>query len=198
MTRMATPTPTPTPAPSHSVTIFPFARVLNADSITFGAHIIIDDFVFVGRHEAIVIGNHVHLASHCSITGGGRCYLSDFCGISSGARVITGTDDFAGGGLTGPTIPDEFRKVTRGSVVLEAHVVIGANAVILPNVRIGEGAAVGAGAVVTRDLDPWTIYAGVPARPLKPRDPAAIQLAELSLFAKYGTPDRLFRAPPGW
>ena len=176
----------------RNVTIFPLAKIIDPGAITVGSNVIIDDFVFIGRHEEMIIGNHVHVASHVSITGGGRCFLADFCGLSSGTRLLTGTDDFAGAALTGPTIPAEFRCVQRGWVEVGAHAVIGANAVVLPNVRIGEGAAVGAGSVVTRDLEPWTIYAGVPARPLKSRPRDAI-LAEQQLYEKYGRPERIFR-----
>jgi len=180
-----------------NVTIYPLAKLIDPDSITVGSNVIIDDFVFIGRHEELIIGNHVHIASHVSITGGGRCFLADFCGLSSGTRLLTGTDDFAGAALTGPTIPAEFRCVSRGFVEVGEHVVIGANAVVLANVRIGAGAAVGAGSVVTRDLEPWTIYVGVPARPLKQRPRDAILAAEQQLYDKYGRPERQFQTS-GW
>jgi len=54
-----------------------------------------------------------------------------------------------------------------GPIVIEDDVWIGAGVIILPNITIGQGAVVGAGAVVTKDVPPWTIVAGVPARPLK-------------------------------
>ncbi|WHU91108.1 acyltransferase [Burkholderia vietnamiensis] len=54
-------------------------------------------------------------------------------------------------------------------VVIEDHVWIGARAIISPGVRIGEGAVVGAGSVVTRDVEPYTIVAGNPARYIKER-----------------------------
>jgi acetyltransferase-like isoleucine patch superfamily enzyme len=177
-----------------NVTIHPWAKILGSANVVIGSNVIIDDFVFIGNHEELIVGNHVHIAAHASITGGGSCFLSDFCGVSSGARILTGSDDFSGAALTGPTIPPEFRCVVRGSVTVGAHVVIGANSVVLPNVRIGVGAAVGAGSVVTRDLEPWTIYAGVPARPLKTRLKDPVLEAEQQLFAKYGRPERLFRA----
>ena len=47
---------------------------------------------------------------------------------------------------------------------------IGVNAVILPGVTVGKGAIVGAGAVVTHDVEPFSIVAGVPARLLRRRD----------------------------
>ncbi len=177
----------------RNVTIYPLARIVDSSSITIGANVIIDDFVFIGRLADLVIGNHVHIASHASITGGGRCFLADFCGIASGARLLTGSDDFGGPALTGPTVPPEFRAVTRGEVVVGAHAVIGANAVVLPNVRIGEGAAIGAGSVVTRDIEPWTICIGAPARPIRTRPKDAVLDAERRLFEQHGKPERLFR-----
>src|SRR5262249_651870 len=143
-----------------------------------------------------IIGNHVHIASHASITGGGRCVLGDFCGLSSGVRVLTGTDDFLGAALTGPTVPAEFRRLTRAFVVVESHPVVGANAATLPGLRIGEGAAVGAGSVVTRDLAPWGVYAGAPARLIRSRPPDAIRAAEQELYRRYGLPPQSFRLPP--
>lgn len=51
---------------------------------------------------------------------------------------------------------------------------IGAGAMVKPDVRIGDGAVVAAGAVVTRDVAPYTIVAGTPARPLRKRQPPQI------------------------
>lgn len=56
-------------------------------------------------------------------------------------------------------------------VVIEDDVWLGTNAVVLPGVRVGRGAVVGAGAVVTRDVPPFTVVAGVPARAIRTLDP---------------------------
>lgn len=175
------------------VTIFPTAMILGTNTITIGSHVIIDDFVFIGKHQRLILGHHVHVASHASITGGGICICCDFSGISSGARILTGTDDFGGKGLTGPTVPARYRAVERSKVIIGAHAVIGVNAVVCPNVTVGEGAAVGAGAVVTRDLEPWGIYVGAPARRIRTRRHEAMLEFEKALIAEENLAARRFR-----
>jgi galactoside O-acetyltransferase len=180
----------------EDVRIYGGARIIQPQHLRLGSHVIIDDFVFLGPHAELTIGNYIHLSSHLSIVGGGRVYLSDFSGFSTGVRILSGTDDFSGAGLTNSTIPPEFRVVQRGAVWVGAHVAVGANVVILPGVCIGEGAAVVAGSVVSRDLAPWGLYGGWPARRIKPRPRDAILSAEAALFAKYGRPQVEYREGP--
>ena len=52
-------------------------------------------------------------------------------------------------------------------IVLEDEVWIGAGSIVLPGVRVGRGAVVAAGAVVTRDVAPYTVVGGIPARKIK-------------------------------
>ncbi|HQT26384.1 MAG TPA: acyltransferase, partial [Burkholderiales bacterium] len=56
-----------------------------------------------------------------------------------------------------------------GTIIIEDGVWIGANVVVTRNVRIGEHSIVAAGAVVTRDVPPYSIVGGVPARLMKSR-----------------------------
>jgi acetyltransferase-like isoleucine patch superfamily enzyme len=179
-----------------NVTIYPGARLVGRDRIHIGSNVIIDDFVFVGPHAELNIGNYVHIAAHASIAGGGTCIIADFVSISNGARILTGSDDFGGDGLINSTIPKELRAVERGVVTIESHVAVGVNVVVLPNVTIGEGAAIGAGAVVTRSLEPWLVYVGAPARPLKPRRRDAVLAGERELYRRYGRPAGSTRLPP--
>jgi len=60
-----------------------------------------------------------------------------------------------------------YVPVVRGKVVIENDAWIGCGAIILPNVTIGEGAVVGAGSVVTKDVPPYHIVAGIPAKIVK-------------------------------
>lgn len=58
----------------------------------------------------------------------------------------------------------------KGTIKLKHDSWIGAGVIILPNVTIGEFSVVGAGSVVTKDIPPYTVVAGVPARKIKPLD----------------------------
>lgn len=151
------------------VAIWPLAKIVFPERISIGSSVIIDDFVFIMSGEETNIASFVHIASFVSITGGGHFMIEDFAGISSGTRVFTGDDDYLGGSLTGPTVPAEYRKPLRSFVHVKKHAIIGANSVILPGVTIGEGVAIGAGSLVKRDCEPWTIYVGSPAKPIKDR-----------------------------
>jgi maltose O-acetyltransferase len=59
------------------------------------------------------------------------------------------------------------RLIKTAPVVIEDDVWLGTNAVVLPGVRVGRGAVVGAGAVVTRDVPPFVVVAGAPARVIR-------------------------------
>ncbi|MHB8780408.1 MAG: acyltransferase [Candidatus Geothermincolia bacterium] len=156
-------------AQGENTVIHPLAKILSPQSVSLGAHSMIDDFVFIQGGKRTILGDFVHIASFVSITGGGELHVGDFAGISSGCRIFTGSDLFDGSGLTGPTIPSEYRAVERSFIRIGAHAVIGSNSVVLPGVTIGEGAIVGANSLVTRSVPDWTVVAGSPSRIIKQR-----------------------------
>ena len=54
--------------------------------------------------------------------------------------------------------------MTKGEIIIEDNVWISSNCVILPNCTIGEGSIIAAGAVVTKDIEPFSIVGGIPAK----------------------------------
>lgn len=152
-----------------SHTIHESAKIINRQNLIVGDYSQIDDFVFLNAGERTVLGSFVHIASFCSMIGGGELQMDHFSGLSAGCRIITGSDDFMGGGLTNPTVPARYTNVKRERVHIGRHAIIGTNVIVLPGVTIGEGAAVGAGALVRKNLEPWTLYAGVDCNPIKTR-----------------------------
>lgn len=153
----------------EDVQIYPRAHVVSPEVVSIGDSVIIDDFVFLVGGIETRIGSFVHLASFSSYLGRGRLVIGDFVSISSGARLYTGIDDFLGGSMVGPGVPSPYRQPTRSFLRVAKHALVGANAVVFPGVTLGEGCAVGALSLVNKDCEPWTIYGGVPARPLKTR-----------------------------
>lgn len=98
---------------------------------------------------------------------GPRTQIYNLGAFTLGNRSIISQDVYVCGGThdyTSPTYP-----LLRRDVVIEDDVWICAGAFIGPGVRIGQGAVVGARAVVVKDVPPWTVVAGNPAREIKKR-----------------------------
>jgi phosphonate metabolism protein (transferase hexapeptide repeat family) len=89
---------------------------------------------------------------------------------------------------------EDFFDWRRENAVVVGHDVwIGHGATIVPGISVGNGAVIGAGAVVTHDVAPYTIVAGVPARPLKPRFPGGVG-ARMDAIAWWDWPHATLRA----
>ncbi|MDO4314527.1 MAG: CatB-related O-acetyltransferase [Oscillospiraceae bacterium] len=112
---------------------------------------------------------------------GDRLIIGKFCAIASGVRFIMGPANHRTGSVTtypfnvfggawAENTPPHLEQLPfKGDTVVGNDVWIGRNSVILPGVRIGDGAIVAAQSVVTRDVAPYTVVGGNPARLLKNR-----------------------------
>lgn len=150
--------------------------------VRIGDHVAIDGFFHAST--ALELGNYIHIGPHVSVVGGktARLILKDFSGIAAGCRIICSTDDFLGSGMTNPMVPLAYHgKVEVTAVVLEKHALLGTNCIVFPGVRVGEGAVAAVGSVIKKDMEPWTVYSGSPARPRAPRPRNAILVLEAKL-----------------
>lgn len=130
--------------------------------VTIGDNVRIDAFCVITGH--VTIGNHVHIACGSYLFGKSGIEMHDFSGLSSRTTIYTESDDYSGDFMTNPCVPDEYKHVHKGRVIIGRHAIIGCNATIMPNVKIGEGVAIGAYSFVKHDCLPWSIYTGVPAQ----------------------------------
>lgn len=140
------------------------------------------DLCFIGNHVALdygfycttklVIGDYVHISPHVAVIGGKKTglYIRDFCFISTGAKMICGSETFEGNGLIGPVIPDEYKEdQILEPITLERFAGVCANSTVMPGVTLAEGSILGANSFLKHNTEPWTIYVGSPARPIKLR-----------------------------
>lgn len=154
----------------ENVLISDKASIYNPKNISLGSNIRIDDFCILSAGEkGIELGDYIHIACYVSLIGSELIKLHDFVGISSKTAVYSSSDDYSGNFLTGPTIDNMFKNLDNRPVIFHAHSLVGAGVIILPGVEIGEGTAVGAMSLVSKSLEEWSIYSGVPAKLIKKR-----------------------------
>lgn len=138
--------------------------ILKPDAVEIADSARVDAYCKLEGGEGLQIGDYVHVASFCHLNaGGGRVTLHDHCGLASGVRVVGGMPDLAHLHISAAEPPDRCH-VIRTHTTIGPYAVVFSNAVICPGVCVGEGAVIGAGAVVTRDVPPYEIWAGIPAR----------------------------------
>ena len=106
----------------------------------------------------ITIGKNVFINSGCHFQDQGGVWIGD--GVLFGHNVVAAT-------INHDLDPKNNRKNHYAPIIIKDHVWIGSNVTILPGVTIGEWASVAAGAVVTKDVEPYTVVGGVPARMIK-------------------------------
>lgn len=98
---------------------------------------------------------------------GTNCILDGRSGITIGADVNLSSEVAIWTLQHDPQAPDFGTR--GGPVVIEDHAWVSFRAVVLPGVTIGEGAVIAAGSIVTKDVEPWSIYAGTPAKKIGER-----------------------------
>ena len=165
-----------------NVLVSRLAAFFNPGQISLGNNVRVDAFSLISASKHVNIGSFTHISAGCFIYGSAGCELGDFTFMSPRSAIFSTSDDLSGRSLIGPMVPEKFRvELVNAPVVLEDHAGLGTNSTALPGVTLREGAIAGAHALVTRDCDPWTIYGGAPAKPIKDRDRTCKDLGERCL-----------------
>ena len=146
--------------PSYTLRHAWYRRVVGME-IGAGSALLMDQYIHIrgrrGPHQpGIAIGRGTVINQGCVLDGRGGLRIGDDVDISPGAWLLTDSHD-----LQDPLFSEVLAPVT-----IADQVWIGSRALVLPGVTVGEGAVVAAGAVVARDVAPWTVVGGVPARPI--------------------------------
>jgi len=107
--------------------------------INIGSDSLVDDYGYIMSQKSVIIGNNVNIAAFCFIVD----FNHKFTDIS---------------------VPIDTQGYTSRPIKIGNDVWIGAHVIILPGVTIGNGSVIGAGSVVTKDIPPYTVAAGTPAK----------------------------------
>ncbi len=159
--------------------------VVKDPSISVGAYTMYNDFV--NDPQDFEKNNVLY---HYPVNGD-KLVIGKFCSIACGAKFIFTSANHTLSSLSTYPFPLFYEEWdtpisevatawdNKGNIVVGSDVWIGYEAVILSGVHIGDGAIIGTRAVVTRDVEPYTIVGGVPARPIRKRyDPMTIRKLE--------------------
>jgi len=171
-----------------NVFISPRAKIKGGNRIRLGDNVLIerDVMLIAGEPNSFIeIGNGTWLFYHCLLsTSGGWIKIGSNCTVNSFAVLYGHGGLEIGNGVRisahvvivpmnhiykNREIPIYMQGEIRKGIKIEDDVWIGAGAKILDGVKIGRGSVIGAGAVVTKDIPPYTIAVGVPARVIKKR-----------------------------
>ena len=149
----------------------------NPKNIEVGDYSYIDTNVQLEVYAPIKIGKYVHITSNVYIQSGDEVIIRDFAGVAAGTKIYASSNMYKTPDgrekdillSMSASAPPELQHVEYGPVIIEEYAFVGLNCVVLPGVRIGRGAIIGAGSVVTKDIPPYTIAVGLPARQVKKR-----------------------------
>lgn len=189
------------PRPHDGQTVY-LKDVITGPNIEVGEYTIYNDFV---RDPRDFEKNNV--LYHYPINGD-RLVIGRFCSIACGAKFMFTSGNHSMQALANYTFPIFFDEWgldvkdicdawdNKGDTVIGNDVWIGYEAVIMPGVKIGDGAVIGTRAVVTKDVPPYTIVGGVPAKTIRRRfDDATVEKLEALRWWDWDE-DRLKRALP--
>lgn len=148
-------------------------RKINAHNGTFYRKVYGDmDRIHIGRYTYGGIYVSSDNRDHELIIG-------DFCSIAGDVKFLLGADHPLDRISTYPfkakVLGTGIDAISRGDIVVDDDVWIGEGVIVLSGVHIGQGAVVAAGAVVTHDIPPYAIAAGVPAQPVRYRFSDAVK-----------------------
>ena len=156
------------------------ASIYSPENISIGDNVRIDDFTILSASGgSIEIKNHIHIAAFCNLIGKGGIVMDDYSGLSSRVSLYSATDDFSGNYLIGPTMEDSCINVITGLVEISKYATVGTNSTVFPKVTIGEGSILGSHSFANKNLLPWNVYLGCPAKRLMKRKTGLLKLVPI-------------------
>jgi acetyltransferase-like isoleucine patch superfamily enzyme len=129
--------------------------------ISIEEEVMLDRGIDIKAHDNgwVEIGKRTYVGPYCCFAGPGHIKIGEECMIASHTGIYANNHNFAD-----LTRPMNSQGVTSKGIVIENDCWLGTGVKVLDGVRIGRGSIIGAGAVVTKDIPPYSIAVGVPAK----------------------------------
>lgn len=142
------------------------------------------DCIFEGNnyiHKGVKIGPKCKIGRFSYLSGPSTVindtHIGKFCSLALGVKIgldehdynLVSTHPFLYSSKYGKFVDVKNSIQKKGKTIIEDDVWIGAGSIILKGIKISKGAVIAAGSVVTKDVEPYSIYAGVPAKMIKKR-----------------------------
>ncbi len=165
----------------ENVIIGKTVRIRYPELVEIADNVIIDDFTYISTQ--LKLHTNVHISAGCKIIGGKSAYveMKEFSTLAPNVVLSAGSDDYLSGIAT-PMVGLEFKANAKiGKIILNKHCIVGAGSIVLPDVEFKEGACIGALSLANRNLEEYTLYAGIPAKELKKRNKEEILNLEQKL-----------------
>jgi galactoside O-acetyltransferase len=146
--------------------IYEKVTISGFENIELGSNVVFIENSYISANDGyIIIGDNFGInrnsllwASYGKIIIGNDCSIAPNCVLRAANHTFDNLN-----------IPIREQGHTYGEIVIEDDVWIASNCVITANTKIGKGSIIGAGAVVTKDVEPYSIMGGVPAKLIKKR-----------------------------
>jgi len=153
-------------------------------NVWYPQNVEIDDYTHIdkdvkieGSKQGFVkIGKYNHIANNVVLQGGGGLTIGNYIGIASGTLVYSASNFYKDPNKNSKELlsmsaaaPLDKQYVIKKPVIIEDYAFLGLNVVVSPGIKIGRGAVIGAGAIVTKDIPPYGIAVGNPAKVIKER-----------------------------
>ena len=149
------------PTPDRGVEYFVRWRIalLRLFGAKIGRHCAVRNSAKIWQPWNLELGDWVAISDACDIYSVDKIKIGDRTTISSGVFLC----------CAGHDITSSIMELTYSPITIGHDAWVAARAIVMPGVKIGDGAVVAAGAVVTKDVEPWVVVGGNPAKFIKKR-----------------------------
>lgn len=143
------------------VTILGFKNI----EIGNNANIMKNSYLYANDNGILIIGDNFSMNSNSQLgSANGKIVISYNCSIGPNCVLRASNHTF-----DNPDIPFREQGHTYGEIILEDDVWVSSNCVITSNTKLGKSSIIGAGSVVTKDVEPYSVMGGVPAKLIRKR-----------------------------